>query len=51
MITLNNVVIKFGTLWSFFTYLQQVSGVVFIVCHFAGDETLKNYHVDLALLV
>jgi len=28
-----------------------VSGVVCVVCHFAGDENLENIHVDLALLV
>jgi len=29
----------------------MVSGVVCVVCPFAGDEKLKNIHVDLALLV
>jgi len=47
----NNVVIAFGTLSFFFTLLHIVSGVVCIVCLFAGDEKLKNIHVDLALLV
>jgi len=28
-----------------------VSGVVYVVCPFAGDEKLKNIHVDLALLI
>jgi len=47
----NNVVIALGTLSSFLTYLQIVSGVVCVVCPFAGDEKLKNIHVDLTLLV
>jgi len=47
----NNVVIAFGTLASFLTYLHIVSGVVCVVCPFADDEKLKNIHVDLALLV
>jgi len=32
----NNVVIAFGTLSSFCTYLHFVSGVVCVVCPFAG---------------
>jgi len=28
-----------------------MSGVVYVVCHFADDEKLENIHVDLALFV
>jgi len=45
------VVIAFGTLSSFLTWLHIVSGIVCVVCPFAGDEKLRNIHVDLALLV
>ena len=38
----NNVVIAFGTLSSLLTYLHIVSGVVCVVCPFAGDEKLKK---------
>ena len=47
----NHVVTAFGTLSPFLTYLHIVSGVVCGVCTLAGDEKLKNIHVDLALLV
>jgi len=46
-----NVVIAFGTLSFCLTQLHIVSGVVCVVCPFAGDEKLKNIHVDLVLLV
>ena len=38
----NNVVITFGTLSSFLMQLHMVSGVVCVVCPFAGDEKLKS---------
>ena len=47
----NNVVFAFGTLSSFLTQFHIVSGVVCVVCPFAGEGKLKNIHVDLALLV
>jgi len=39
----NDVVIAFGTLSSFLTLLHIVSGVVCVVCPFAGDEILKTF--------
>ena len=38
----NNVVIAFGTLLSFLALLRIVSGVVCVVCPFAGDENLDG---------
>jgi len=39
----NNVVIAFETLLTFLTQLHIVSGVVCVVCPFAGDEQLKTF--------
>ena len=49
----NNAVIAFKNLSSFqvLTSLHILSGVICVVCPFAGDEKLKKIHVDVALLL